>query len=268
MRNAPLPHWRRPTRRMGRVAALLTLLGLIAATAASGLHLRAGNIVIDGDGGFAPKALPRDHMAPIKFFMHGRISTVDGSRPEPLRRLVLELDRHGAPETRGLPKCSWGKLVATTTKQARQLCPGAIIGTGFGTAVVELPEQAPIEASSPLTVFNGPEKHGNPTAIGHAHLDYPSPTTYLVQSEIQKVDHGRYGYKLVFDFPKIVNDYGSGVYARVRIDRKWNYRGRTLSIANARCADGRLQARVEATFKDGTRLAGTAFKPCEVRPEG
>jgi hypothetical protein len=248
-----------------RFAAAVTLVALTFAGTAYALHITAGNIVIDGDGGFAPETLPRDHNAPIAFFMHGRISTLDGTRPSPLRRLVLELDRHGAPETRGLPRCARGKLVATTTRQARELCPGSIIGTGFGTAIVELPEQAPIEASSPITVFNGPEKHGNPTAIGHAHLDYPSPTTYLVQSEIQKINHGRYGYKLVLDFPRIVNDYGSGIYARVKIDRKWRYKSETLSIANARCADGRLQAKVEATFKDKTFLQGTVVKSCDIR---
>jgi hypothetical protein len=244
------------------IVALTALAGVGAAQA---LHLRAGNLVVDGDGGFAPKALPRDHNAPIKFFMHGRISTIDGTRPSPLRQLVLLLDKHGAPETRGLPKCSRGRLLATDTDQARKLCPGAIIGTGFGTAVVELPEQAQIEASSAITIFNGPEKDGNPTAIGHAHLDYPSPTTYLVQSEIEKVHKGRYGYRIVIDFPKIVNDYGSPVFGEVTVDRKWQYKGETLSIANARCADGHLQAKVEATFKDGTFLQGTAIKPCEIR---
>ena len=178
---------------------------------------------------------------------------------------MLLLDKHGAPETRGLPKCSEGKLAATDTEQARRACPDAIIGTGFGAAVVELPEQAPIEASSPITIFNGPERHGNPTAIGHAYLEYPSPTTYLVQSEIEPIHKGRYGYRIVIDFPKLVNDYGSPVFGEVTIDRKWQYKGRTLSIANARCADGHLQARVEATFKDGTFLQGTAIKTCTIK---
>jgi hypothetical protein len=199
--------------------------------------------------------------------MHGRVSTLSGARPSPLRTIVLEIDKHGAPETQGLPKCSWAKLVATTTKQARQLCPGAIIGTGFGSAVVELPEQAPIESSSPLTLFNGPERHGNPTVIGHAHLDYPGPTTYLLQAELETIHHGRYGYRLVANFPRLVNGYGSPTYGRITISRKWKYEGRTLSVANARCADGRLQAKAQLTFEDGTSLRGTALKRCQVREE-
>jgi hypothetical protein len=37
-----------------------------------------------------------------------------------------------------------------------------------------------------------------------------------------------------------------------------------LSVANARCADGRLQAKIELTFEDGTFLQGSAFKLCKV----
>ena len=251
--------------RLFKVSVAIGAISLVAAGSAQGLHLRLGNLIVDGDGGFAPTSLPRNQDAPIKLFGHGRIGTVDGTRPSPLRKLVLELDKHGHPETEGLPKCSRGRLIATTTKQARKLCPGAIIGTGFGTVLIELPEQRPIEVSAPITIFNGPEVDGNPTGIGHAHLNYPSPTTYLVQAEIEKVHHGRYGYRIEIDFPKIVNDYGSGIYGRVKIDRKWTFRGKRLSIANARCADGRLQAKLQLTFKDGSFLQGTAFKRCTVR---
>ena len=150
----------------------------VGAGAAQALKLRIGDIVIVANGGFSPTTLPKHENAPIKLYGSARFSTVDGSRPSPLRRLVLEFDKHGELETRGLPKCTQAKLVATTTEQARKLCPGSIVGKGFGTAVVELPEQRPIEASSALTLFNGPLIHGNPSVIGHAHLDYPGPTTY------------------------------------------------------------------------------------------
>jgi hypothetical protein len=249
-----------------RVLAAVSVLGLLVASGAFGLTVRAGNLIASGDGGFAPTALPRDRDAPIKLFGHGRIRTVDGTRPSPLRKLVVELDKHGHAETRGLEKCTKGKLIATTIKQARKACPGAIVGTGFGTALIELPEQRPIEVSSALTIFNAPEKHGNPTGIGHAYLNYPVPTTYLVEAELETVHNGRYGYRVEVDIPKIANDYGSPISGRIKIDKKWTYKGMRLSVANARCADGRLQARIELTFKDGTFLQGTGFKRCTVLP--
>lgn len=247
-----------------RLVVVLTAVALVGAGAAQAIKLRIGNIVIVADGGFSPTKLPKNENAPITLHGSARFSTVDGSRPSPLRRLVLEFDKHGELETRGLPKCSQAKLVATTSKQARKLCPGSIVGTGFGTAVVELPEQRPIEASSALTLFNGPLIHGNPSVIGHAHLDYPGPTTYLVPIEIQRIHNGRYGFKTVADFPKIANDYGSPLYGRLKIGRTWNYHGEKLSYTNAHCADGRLQAKAQFSFKDGSFVQGTVFRPCQV----
>jgi len=247
-----------------RVLVPICAVAVIAVGSAEAITLRVGNIVISGDGGFTPTRLPKRKNAPIKLYGHAKFGTVDGTRPSPLRRLVLEFDRHGAVETRGLPKCSMRKLVATTTKLARKLCPGAIVGTGFGTALVELPEQRGIKASSPLTLFNGPVKHGNPTVLGHAHIDYPGPTTYVILIEIQRVRHGRYGFKTVANFPRIVNDYGSPLFGRLRIGREWKYKGKRLSYANAHCADGRLQAKAEFSFKNGDSVRGTVFKPCKV----
>src|SRR5882672_2920624 len=248
-----------------RTLAVGAAVLLVGAAGAQAIKLRIGNIVIVGDGGFSPTTLPKHENAPIKLFGHATFKTTDGTRPSPLRRLVLEFDKHGAVETRGLPKCTMAKLVATTTKQARELCPGAIVGTGFGTALVELPEQRGIEASSPLTLFNGPVKHGNPTVLGHAHIDYPGPTTYVILIDIQKIHNGRYGFKTVANFPRIVNDYGSAISGHLKIGREWTYKGQRLSYANAHCADGRLQAKAQFSFKDGSFVEGTIFKPCKAR---
>jgi hypothetical protein len=251
-------------RKLRASVALGVALALLVAGSAYALHLRAGNLVVDGDGGFAPRQLPKDHAAPIRAFLHGSIGTVDGTRPSPLRKVVLEVDKHALVETRGLPTCSMHKLIATTTRRARLSCPGAIVGTGFGTVLTEMPEQAPIKTSSPITIFNGPPKDGNPTAIGHTHLDYPGPVTYLIPAVIEKIHSGRYGYRIEIDIPRIINDFGSPIYGRFEIGRKWHFGGRALSYANASCADGRLQARAQLTFKDETVLRGAAFKRCTI----
>lgn len=248
-----------------RTLLLVTVVGLGATAVAQAIELRIGDIIIVGDGGFTPTTLPKDQDAPIRLHGYAKFRTIDGSRPSPLRQLVLEFDKHGSVETRGLEKCSMHKLVATTTKTARKLCPKAIVGTGFGTALVVLPEQQGIKASSPLTLFNGPVKHGNPTVLGHAHIDYPGPTTYVISIEIEKIHHGRYGFRTVANFPRIVNDYGSAISGHLTIGKTWKYKGKTLSYANARCADGRLQAQAEFTFKNGDSVKGTVFKPCHIR---
>lgn len=248
-----------------RTLIVIAAVALVGAGAAEALKLRIGNIIITGDGGFTPRTLPKHKNAPIKLYGHAKFSTVDGTRPSPLREIVLEYDKHGAVETRGLPKCSMRKLVATTTRVARKLCGGSIVGKGFGTGLVELPEQQGIKVSSPLTLFNGPVKHGNPTVLGHAHIDYPGPTTYVILIEIQKIRNGRYGFRTVAKFPRIVNDYGSPISGHLTIGRTWKYKGKRLSYANAHCADGRLQAKAQFSFKDGSFVQGTVFKTCKVR---
>jgi hypothetical protein len=236
---------------------------LLAAATALAIRLQAGPIVVTTDGGFSPTTLPKHEYAPIRLHGYGKISTEDGSLPPILETIVLWFDKHGEVETRGLPVCTASRLKATTTARARALCPGAIVGKGFGKAVVNFPEQPPIPASSPITLFNGPKKHGNPTVLAHAHLTVPGPTTFVVPIEIQRVHDGRYGFKTVAKIPKIAGGSGTPIYGRLAIGREWKYKGKTLSYANASCPDGRLQAKGQFRFKDGTFLQGTVFKPCK-----
>jgi hypothetical protein len=238
---------------------------LVGAGSALALRLQIGNIVVVTDGGFTPTTLPKHKFAPIKLQGYGKISTVDGGLPPILQQIVLWFDKNGEVETRGLPICTPAKLAATTTATARKLCPGAIVGTGFGKAVVNFPEQPSIPASSPITIFNGAPKNGNPTVLAHAHLTVPAPTTFIVPIEIQRVNDGRYGFKTVAEIPKIAGGAGTPIYGRLKIGREWTYKGQRLSYVNAGCPDGRLQAKGEFSFKDGTVLKGTLLKPCTGR---
>jgi hypothetical protein len=238
-------------------------LALVGAGSADAIRLQIGNVVVVTDGDFSPTTLPKHKLAPIEVHGYGKIETADGGLPPILKQLVFWFDKNGGVETRGLPVCTPAKLAATTTKTARKLCPGAIVGTGFGKAVVNFPEQGPIPASSPITIFNGPKKHGNPTVLAHAHIDVPGPTTFVVPIEIQKVHDGRYGLKTVAEIPKIAGGYGTPTYGRLKIGRTWQYKGKTLSFANASCPDGRLQAKAQLAFKDNTVMEGTFLKPCK-----
>jgi hypothetical protein len=253
-----------------RARAILVLaLALAAAVAptAVALQLRAGDILIEAHGDFSPRALPRHENAPITLRGGGRISTVSGELPPRLETIAIEFDRHGSVVTTGLPTCSYGRLLATTTKTARRLCPGAIVGSGFGKAQVKLPEQGPFPVSSPITLFNGRPEGGEPTVLAHAHLTQPVPTTFLVSIAIERIHKGIYGYRTAARIPKIADGAGIPVSGSLRIGRRWTYRGERLSYVNARCENGRLQARGEFDFDDGTELSGTFIRPCQVRAE-
>jgi hypothetical protein len=250
------------------VAAVLLLVGVGTALAARQVvqvKIQAGNIIVIGEGGFAPDTLPKKVDAPIEIFGKGHLGTADGSYPPVLEKIQFEFDKHGSADTTGLEKCSAAKLEATTVAVARKLCPEAIVGTGFGKAVVLFPEQGPIPASSPITLFNGPEVGGDPSIIAHAHLTVPAPTTFIVPIRIETINNGRYGYRVKAVIPKIAGGYGHPISGSIRVGRKWTYKGKRHSFANARCADGRLQAVGEYTFKDGTALKGTFLGTCKTR---
>jgi hypothetical protein len=244
---------------------VLTALSPLAATAAHAFRLQLGDLVIHGDGGFSPKALPKHRNAPITLHGGGRLSTVSGELPPILKTLTIEYDRHGSVETTGLPVCPPGKLQATTVAAARRACPDSIVGKGAGRAIVKFPEQAPIPISSPITIFNGPRVHGNPSVLGHAFTSVPVRTTFVVPIVIERVNHGVYGYRTEAKIPPIAGGYGIPIAGHLKIGRKWTHKGRSYSYLNARCETGHLQAKGEFTFDDGTFLSGSIFKPCEVR---
>lgn len=248
-----------------RTLIAAVVVGLLAAASAAALRLNAGNVIVDTDGGFTPTTLPKHGYAPIRLHGYGKIRTADGAAPPVLKQLTLWFDKHGAVETRGLAICPMRKLVATTPQRARANCPASIVGEGFGEAVVNFPEQAPIPASSPITLFNAPPRHGNPTVYAHAYTTVGGPSTYIIRVEIQKVHDGRYGFKTVANIPKIVNGYGTPTYGRLRVGKTWSYRGKKLSYANAGCPDGHLQAKAALRFADGSFLQGTFLKPCTGR---
>lgn len=252
-------------RKKGLIAAGLALMLLAGAASAYAIVLRAGDIVVTADGGFAPKALPKHKDAPISIFGRGKASTVSGELPPIVDTLTIEFDRHGHVETNGLEVCTAGKLQATTVPAARRACPHAIVGKGAGSAIVKFPEQAPIPISSPITLFNGPKKGGNDTFFAHAYTTVPVPTTFVVPVVIEKINKGVYGYRTTAKIPKIAGGAGHPISGHLKVVRKWTYKGKKYSYVNARCETGRLQARVQVSFKDGSFLQGTFLRPCTVR---
>ncbi len=247
------------------VGAAVLIAVLLTTATATALVLRAGDLVIHAEGGFSPTTLPKKHNAPITLHGGGELSTVSGNLPPILQTLTIEFDRHGSVETRGLEVCRAGMLQSTDVPAARRACPSAIVGKGAGRAIVAFPEQKPINVSSPITLFNGPEKQGQPTVIAHAYTTVPVPTTYIVPIVIERINHGVYGYRTKARIPKIAGGSGIPIAGHLKIGRRWTYKGRRYSYVNARCETGHLQARGEFIFDDGTFLQGTFLRRCKAR---
>ena len=258
----------KPSRRRRRgVLALLigTFALLVLAGAAGAARIVASGLVVVAEGGFKPTALPEKHNAPITLRAEGKISTTSGAQPPLLREIELELDRHDSLATTGLASCTAEKLSGATVDQARQACPEAIVGEGYGQAIVSSPQAPPYPITIPITLFNGPRQGGDATLLAHAYATVPAPTAFVVPIVIEPIRQGPFGYRIKASVPEIAGGAAVPVAFHIKVGRRWTYRGRLHSYLNARCEVGFLQSHGKFTFANGFTLSGSLFRPCTVR---
>lgn len=251
--------------RLMATGALLAVGVVLLVGSAGAAVVRVGTLVLHADGGFEPHALPKRAYAPIHFQGFGEIKTTDGSMPPALEHIRLEFDHDGRLTTAGLPVCRPSQLEGATTRQARNRCGGAVVGAGRIGAEVDVAGIARLELRAPLTVFNGPIRDGDPTAILHAQAPFPVSETYVIVIPIER-RQGLYGYRASFDIPPIAGGFGSLTYISAKLGRLYKSGGRQRSYISARCSDYILQTKGYFSFADGNVIYGSVFKTC--RPEG
>jgi hypothetical protein len=247
------------------MGALLAAVALLLAGFADAATIRVGTLVLHADGGFEPRLLPKRTYAPIRFQGYGEIKTTNGSLPPALQHVKIEFDHDGRLTTAGLPLCQPARIEAATPQQARHRCRSAIVGTGHIGAAIGLAGLGRIELHSPLTLFNGPRRDGNPTVILHAKAPFPVSETYVVVIEIER-RRGTYGYRAEFDIPPIAGGIGSLTDINAKIGRRYRAGGKERSYVSARCSDNILQTQGYFSFADGTVIYGSAFKYCRALP--
>ncbi|MBW8018037.1 MAG: hypothetical protein FVQ82_17855 [Planctomycetes bacterium] len=232
------------------------------AVAAKPTVIRAGNLVLKINGGFSPKALSKKKLTPIKVRVNGSIATVDGSHPPVTKTVIAEFDKNTAVHAKGLPVCKRGQLEARDTKAAKAACKKAIVGKGKVKVEVEFPEQKPFTAEGPLVLFNGGVKGKTTLLLIHAYVAVPAPTALVTPVKITRVKKGRFGIHTESPIPTVAGGSGSLISFSLTVNRKFMYKGKKQSYTLAKCPDGRIFARGNFSFKDGSRLIGTVIRPC------
>jgi hypothetical protein len=237
---------------------------LLYASVAGAALVKVGNLVLTADGGFTPRTLPRRAFAPIDFEGYANVKSTDGSVPTALLQAVVDFDRDGRLTTAGLPVCDPALLVEVAPAEAREKCRGAIVGTGSAGALIAREGQPPLYASSPLTLFNGPPQEGHPTVIFHARTTEPAVQSFVITIPIER-RRGRYRYRATIDVPPIAAGRGSLVHLKVKVGRRYRFRGKERSYVSARCSDNVLSTHGRFTFADGTIIDGSVEKACIAR---
>jgi hypothetical protein len=249
-------------RALPQAAAAVALIGLLVCGTAYALKAEIGNTVISATANVLPRALPERSNAPAQLTSVTRVGTKDGSMPPALTSLTFELDKHGSIETKGVPVCTAAKLTNTTPDEARKRCAGALVGEGTGKARVALPGQAPVTITSPLSFFNAPPTGGKPTLIVHGYETLPVAKTVLVPIVVERVAHGRYGYRVEIEMPEIAGGYGAATLAQATLGRTFKRGGKEVGYVNARCDGGRLQVQGSVKFSNGDFFPTTLSSAC------
>jgi hypothetical protein len=252
------------------MVALLALL--LAGAAVAGAEVaQKGNLRVAVAGKMTPRALPRAGVAPVAVSVGGQISTTDKTLPPQLRKLTIEINRHGRLDYAGLPTCSVRDIQPATTAKALAACRPALIGQGTFSADVVLKGLAPYPTKGKLLVFNGREG-GHRVLLGQIYTAQPFTNSFVITFSIGAVKRGAYGTALTASLPQSLGNWGYVTGIEMTLSRRYTYRGRSHSYLSAGCPAPKgfpgasfPLARTSFSFADGRTLAKTLTRNCKAK---
>jgi hypothetical protein len=254
---------RAPLLALGALLACCLLASSLGDARAATVTFR--NLVLHAVGGFQPQSLPRHDYAPISFQGEVDLSTRDGAgRPPALTEAVIDFDRDGRLQVAGLPTCAAEQVAGIGTAEARAACGAAIVGEGVVAAAIETTPGAAIPLEAPLTIFNGPEEAGHPTAVLHASFGAPANQVLAFPVPIERIP-GPFRYRVTLRIPPIAGGLGSLTRIQVEVGRRYSAGGKSRSYVSARCSDSVIRTRGRFTFADGTIIDGSVEKFCRAK---
>jgi hypothetical protein len=256
-----------------RGKALAIVLGLLVVS----VGVAAAAVIQDGDvrvtllSQIAPYRLPRSEPAPISVFIAGHVASTHGGVPPQLKRMKIEVNRHGLLQSRGLPVCRIPQIKTATTRKALDTCAPALIGSGRFWAHIVLADQPAYETHGRLLIFNG-KKGSRSMVLAHIFTSNPFPSSFVVPFTISRIRNSTYGTLLTAPLPQALGDWGYVDRIKLNLKRKYRVNGRKLSYFNAACPApaetdrvGFPLARSAFYFEGRKPLTVTVSKACGVR---
>ncbi|HET7122313.1 MAG TPA: hypothetical protein VFI17_13805 [Solirubrobacterales bacterium] len=195
---------------------------------------QTGNLRVNFNADLAPRALPRDHPAPVTVSVSGRVSTTDGSHPPPLRRLEIGINRHARISTAGLPVCRPAQLQSTSTSGALERCRGALVGHGSFHTSFDFGPATTIPTSGKVLVFNS-RRNGRPDLLMHMFGTTPVRATLILPVAIVHGGSGDFTTTLRTTIPRLAG-VGAITALDLELGRQYSYQGVRRSYLSAACA--------------------------------
>lgn len=219
--------WRRV---LGGLAGALVL----AVGGSTAAVVQEGDVRVTFLSQIAPYRLPRTEPAPISVFVSGHVESTHGGTPPQLKRMKIEVNRHGLLKARGLPVCRIAAIRTATSRRAFETCGRASIGSGRFWAHIVLADQPPYETHGRLLIFNGREGSRS-MVLAHIFTSNPFPSSFVVPFTVSHISSGTYGTLLTAPLPQALGDWGYVDRIKLNLKRKYRFGGRELSYFNAAC---------------------------------
>jgi hypothetical protein len=219
-------------RRRVAIPILIALFALVPGVASKAERELKDGLEVTFNANFAPHVLPRDRAVPVKVQIQGRIATVDGSHPPPLRWLEVELNRNGQLFSEGLPICLAPALQSTSTATALGRCRPALVGRGNFRATVNLGRAVPVIGK--IRAFNS-RKAGKEAVLLHLFAAAPVRFTLVVPLTISHRPEEQFGTVLRAKVPRLGGDLGSVTQIELTIGRRFSFQGKRHSYVSAAC---------------------------------
>ncbi|MGA8746452.1 MAG: hypothetical protein WB507_11385 [Solirubrobacterales bacterium] len=231
---------------------------------------QSGNLIVNLQGGIAPRILPRTHAAPVAVRLQAGIKTADRLPVPRVGGIRLELAWRGALDTRGLAICPRWRLRSVDSREALDACGSALVGRGRLYDRVFLPGQPPFGLHAHLLVFNGKTARGRPAVWVHAYTTSP-PVSFVLPFHIRR-QSGHFPTALVSVVPHSVGPWPRFAHFQIAVGRRFRYQGRTHSYISAACpvpprfTEAPLSfARATFNLAEGHRVWAEAVRSCKAR---
>lgn len=245
-------------------------LSLLACASAPAVTVQSEGLRITALAQIKPYKLPRREPAPIAVFIAGHLQNAQGGIPPQLRRMTVQVNRHGLLQSKGLAVCPLARIQPATTSRAVSQCGEALIGSGQFWANIVLPDQGAYRTQGRLLIFNG-RQGGKPVLLTHIFTSHPFNSSFVIPFAIKHISKGPYGTELSASLPQALGDWGYLDRIKLTLKRKYPYRGKELSYFNSACpAPGEAKrtsfplALATFYFAQQKPLAATVQKTCGV----
>ena len=252
------------------VLAAATIAAALAAGLADAEVAQKGEVRVVMQGKISPHALPRTHEVPVTVEVGSHISQIGGGDPPKLLRISLAINRNGHLDYEGLPKCHYKLIQPSKNREALEACRDAMVGTGYFSANVLLPEQSPFPSRGKILAFNG-EVLGHPVIFAHIYGTQPIPTSFVLPFVVRHTN-GKYATTLAAYLPKVKANWGFITGVRLKLHRIYRFHGRKHTYLSASCAAPKgfsgahfAFAKSEFAFAGGTTLKPALTRTCKVR---